>query len=188
MGIEKSVEEDVEPCKSNLKLAGVTEKLCEALMENDLIDIILKGSVDYKFCHGSADEIVSYQNIPNGYGNGYIPNLDHATTGIVCTLDFMEVFIGAMETFRNKIRSTSPLENLSKDNDDINKYCHEEKKDDEEQSHEPEKKAKKVKSDDPEKKAKKVKSDDPEKKAKKKKKREKKKNKNKKKINKKRVK
>jgi hypothetical protein len=59
--ISKNVED---PCRSNY-LVGFNDKLCDALLDNDLTDILETAAFDIHLCHSTEDDLVPYNNLPD---------------------------------------------------------------------------------------------------------------------------
>jgi hypothetical protein len=59
--ISKNVED---PCGSNY-LVGFNDKLCDALLDNDLTDILETATFDIHLCHSTEDDLVPYNNLPD---------------------------------------------------------------------------------------------------------------------------
>merc|ERR1712038_140331 len=60
-GIEKNLEF---PCVSNYQV-GFNDKFCDAIMENDLTEILEQASYDVHICHSPFDDLVDFRNVPN---------------------------------------------------------------------------------------------------------------------------
>ena len=62
------IEEDVDPCVNNPTgaIALNVDKICEALDDNDLTDIVVKADYAIELCHSSEDELVAFENVPDG--------------------------------------------------------------------------------------------------------------------------
>jgi len=59
------IEEDFDPCMNNPigAIALNVDKICEALDEVDLTDIVLNADYAIEFCHSSQDELVAFENV-----------------------------------------------------------------------------------------------------------------------------
>jgi hypothetical protein len=87
-------EEEKDFCNPNYKfnIDGKTDKFCEAIKENDLLETILNADYPIELCHSTNDEIVFYENVPSTTELSSNPNLKlltplhllHDDAGISC--------------------------------------------------------------------------------------------------------
>jgi len=83
-------ENDDNPCAT--ATIGVNDKLCEALKDQDLTDIVVNADYDIDLCHSTADNLVVIENIPEGVPIKYTLNTDHGTSALPC---LVKLFNGA---------------------------------------------------------------------------------------------
>ena len=88
------------PCESPFVIPGINDKLCNALIDNDLDTILKEKRFNYLLCHSRDDKVVSIKNIPQEV----IDNQDdlhtvheifgdHFYAGVYCTFSFLDYFI-----------------------------------------------------------------------------------------------
>jgi hypothetical protein len=53
-----------DPCTANYQV-GFNDKLCDALRENDLTELLETATFDIHLCHSIEDDLVSYNNLPD---------------------------------------------------------------------------------------------------------------------------
>merc|ERR1712038_1468579 len=72
---------DDDPCVNKYSQGiGVYDKLCDALNENDLRDIVASADFHIDICHSLTDELVSYRNIPDEFDPAFV-TIFNVTTG-----------------------------------------------------------------------------------------------------------
>jgi len=81
-------EGDTDPCDE--PTIGVNDKLCEALLENDLTDIVLNAKYDIDICHSFEDYLVVIENVPEGHLK-YNVTGGHGEASVTCS---MKLFAG----------------------------------------------------------------------------------------------
>ena len=92
---------DTNPCAS--AIPGVNDKLCEALVDQDLTEIVLNADYDIDLCHAGNDTLVVIENIPEGFPIKHlIMNADHYDAGTPC---LVKMFSSA-EFEKPKMRKT----------------------------------------------------------------------------------
>ncbi|KAL9187693.1 hypothetical protein ACHAXT_006071 [Thalassiosira profunda] len=107
---------DNDPCNSEFKTEGVNS-LCEAIMENDLIDILESFDYPVVICHSPEDEIIPYENVPNTTEYAHLtliedivpslqPSGTHAESGAQCTMSFLFPFMDPT----SDVRTIEPLD------------------------------------------------------------------------------
>lgn len=62
-----------EPCLTNYQV-GFNDKLCDALLNNDLTEILETATYNIQLCHSPFDDLVDIENLPDFSRN---PNLDY---------------------------------------------------------------------------------------------------------------
>jgi len=78
---------DTDPCASDKRVLGTNDKLCEALVDQDLTDIVVNADYDIDFCHAVDDNLVVIENIPDGYPIKYeLLNSTHGAAGLPCLI------------------------------------------------------------------------------------------------------
>ena len=80
------------------------DKICEALDENDLTDIVLKADYAIEFCHSTEDGVVAFENVgslPDKSLLKYEVTGPHGPTNFLCSA---KLFAG-MTLTKPKIRS-----------------------------------------------------------------------------------
>jgi len=74
---------DTNPCAS--AISDVNDKLCEALVDQDLTNIVLNADYDIDLCHAVNDTLVVIENVPEGFPVKHlIINADHYDAGMHC--------------------------------------------------------------------------------------------------------
>ena len=78
---------DTNPCAVDKRKPGINDKLCEALMDQDLTEIVENADYNIDFCHAVEDNLVVIENIPEGYPIKYeIPYADHGSAVLPCLI------------------------------------------------------------------------------------------------------
>jgi len=102
----------INPCYFQLEARmGATTKLCDALKENDLAEIILQQNFNYVLCHSEEDEINTINNILTSIKQKHWVSVlgNHETASINC----MKFFFDEHFQLDYKINTESPLEELN---------------------------------------------------------------------------
>ena len=99
------VDGDPDPCNNpDRVIQGVNDKICEALQDNDLTEILETTAYPVRLCHSPDDDVVSYANLPDFDTNVLLEVLDstgnHVEAAGTCLLQsilFMlsDGFLGA---------------------------------------------------------------------------------------------
>ena len=81
------LEEDFDPCVNNSTgaIALNVDKICEALDDNDLTDIVLNADYAIELCHSSEDELVAFENVPDASLLKYEVIGSHAAASFPCS-------------------------------------------------------------------------------------------------------
>uniref|UniRef100_A0A7S3Q4M5 Uncharacterized protein n=2 Tax=Chaetoceros debilis TaxID=122233 RepID=A0A7S3Q4M5_9STRA len=63
-----------DPCNPDYEgyIVGENDKFCEALKQNDLIDVLEKANYDIELCHSPGDTLVTYSNMPDVSVNAFL--------------------------------------------------------------------------------------------------------------------
>lgn len=83
-------------------IVGKTDKFCEALKENDLIETIMNVQYPIEFCHSTNDEVIFYENLPDvSLNSQYLKLLtpkdtDHLQAGVECLTDEVQAIAGGL--------------------------------------------------------------------------------------------
>ncbi|OEU11377.1 hypothetical protein FRACYDRAFT_245817 [Fragilariopsis cylindrus CCMP1102] len=103
-----AAEKEKDFCNPNYKfnIDGKTDKFCEAIKQNDLLETILNVDYPIEFCHSINDEIVFYEHVPNTTELSSNPNLKllttldslHTDAGITCLTDEVLFIAGGVIT------------------------------------------------------------------------------------------
>ena len=98
------IAEDFDPCVNNSAgaIALNMDKICEALDDNDLTDIVLKADYAIELCHSSEDELVAFENVPDTSLLKYEITGGHPAANLPCSV---KMFAGTTLE-KPKIRST----------------------------------------------------------------------------------
>ena len=99
------VDGDSDPCNNaDRVIQGVNDKICEALQDNDLTELLETTPYPVRLCHSPDDDVVSYANLPDFDTNVLLERLDStgnhveaATTCLLQSVLFMlsDGFLGA---------------------------------------------------------------------------------------------
>lgn len=88
-----------EPCLSDGVVAGFNDKLCQALLENDLTNTLESTTYPISLCHSSADVVVDISNLPDLTKNSLLSFElalgEHESAGAVCLLRWISSFVSA---------------------------------------------------------------------------------------------
>eukprot|EP00581_Thalassiosira_minuscula_P004944 CAMPEP_0183743126 /NCGR_PEP_ID=MMETSP0737-20130205/65056_1 /TAXON_ID=385413 /ORGANISM="Thalassiosira miniscula, Strain CCMP1093" /LENGTH=1012 /DNA_ID=CAMNT_0025978733 /DNA_START=189 /DNA_END=3226 /DNA_ORIENTATION=- len=112
-----------DPCNSEFKSEYDVDNLCEALLDNDLKNV-LENEIDYPvtICHSPDDEVIYYSNVPDttlydhltmiedvpGVGDSIMVFGNHSTAGAICTMAFLYPFVTPPEF--SEARSVLPVD------------------------------------------------------------------------------
>lgn len=115
---------NTDPCNSEFKTDSI-DKLCEALIENDVYDIIQNIDYPVTICHSPNDDIIFYSNVPNVTMNDNLmmledtpligailkPTGSHYESFFSCLMGFIVPYMSPVDTSDMKhIRSVLPIE------------------------------------------------------------------------------
>ena len=90
---------DPDPCNNAERVVeGVNDKICEALQDNDLTEILETTPYPVRLCHSPNDTVVSYANLPDFAGNALLELLvssgDHVEAATTCILQSVLFVLG----------------------------------------------------------------------------------------------
>jgi hypothetical protein len=95
-----------DPCSESYSEyeVGITDKICQALLDNSLIDDLYNVQYPVQVCHSVDDELVTYNNVPDVTRNDYLSVVpvtgDHGTAGATCiTADIFSFASPAFTTY-----------------------------------------------------------------------------------------
>ncbi len=82
---------DSDPCNNAGRvIEGVNDKICEALQDNDLTELLETTPYPVRLCHSPDDDVVSYANLPDFDTNVLLERLDstgnHVEAATTCLL------------------------------------------------------------------------------------------------------
>lgn len=83
---------DTDPCMNNpgLAIALEVDKLCEALDDNDLSDVVTEATYDIELCVAEKDDLVTIDSMPDFSKLKYtIPNTSHFDGAVPCLIKFL---------------------------------------------------------------------------------------------------
>ena len=86
-----------EPCATSA-VEGQTDKICKALQENDLVDILEETPYPVSICHSRDDTLVSFDNIPDIFANPLLNlvalnGVDHLDASFDCYFSWLIFFL-----------------------------------------------------------------------------------------------
>jgi len=104
---------DTNPCAS--AISDVNDKLCEALVDQDLTDIVLNADYDIDLCHAVDDTLIVIENVPEGFPVKYeVPDATHGSALVPCLIKLFSSMEFEKPKMRNKGSKSSKSSNGSK--------------------------------------------------------------------------